>query len=444
MTNLTYICPGGRLASECESSAGPWGVRKNKPMNDDQITVKVNSYGPGRALGLVYTDPTSGRKKVKSAGTSDWREAERLAGELEKELRAGRFAPPSKVTWDQFVQRYSAEKLLALRPKSQLSALGSLGKLYRLFTPDKLGKINTGLVSKFQAELRKSGIKETTIAHHLRHVKAAFRWAERQGMLSKAPTIEMPKAAKGTSLARSRAVTTEEYERMLAATVKVRPGDAPEWQRLITGVWLSGLRLGEAVALSWDEGATFAVDFSGRRPCFRIMAEGQKSGQDETLPLTPDFAEFLSATPEDERVGRVFHLVDQRPGVPSQSLTPHRIGKVVGKIGRKAGVVTNKTDGKYAGLHDLRRSFCSKWAKLVMPAVLRRLARHSSITTTLAYYVDIDTAELTRELWVKHRSKEAQPPEGTGNKSGNTADFGAPTLAGGNRPKSLCRTAIGD
>jgi len=207
----------------------------------DEIVVKVNSYGPGRCLGLVWTDPTSGKKKAKSSGTMDWREAERLAGELEKELRAGRYAPPSKVTWGQFVERYTQEKLSSLRPATQQSALESLGKLNRLFAPDRLAKVNAALLSRFQAELRKAGAKETTIARHLRHVKAALRWAERQGMLTKAPTIEMPKGAKGQSLARSRAVTTEEYERMVATTARVRPHDATAWERLIAAAWLGGL-----------------------------------------------------------------------------------------------------------------------------------------------------------------------------------------------------------
>jgi hypothetical protein len=59
----------------------------------EEIVVKVNSYGPGRPLSLVYFDPISGKKKAKSAGTTSWREAERLAGELEKELRAVAMRP---------------------------------------------------------------------------------------------------------------------------------------------------------------------------------------------------------------------------------------------------------------------------------------------------------------------------------------------------------------
>lgn len=69
-------------------------------------------------------------------------------------------------------------------------------------------------------------------------------------------------------------------------------------------------------------------------------------GQDEILPMTPYFAELIQRTSEGERVGRVFILIDQGTDL---SLEPHRIGEIVGKIGRKAKVVTNKSDGKYAG-----------------------------------------------------------------------------------------------
>ena len=71
-----------------------------------------------RPLSLVYFDPISGKKKAKSAGTRDWREAERLAGELQKELEAGRYAPPSKITWQQFRERYTTEHLASLKPKT--------------------------------------------------------------------------------------------------------------------------------------------------------------------------------------------------------------------------------------------------------------------------------------------------------------------------------------
>ena len=185
---------------------------------------------------------------------------------------------------------------------------------------------------------------------------------------------------------------------------------------ICTALWLSGLRLQESIAFSWDaDDAAFAVDLSGDYPAFRIKARAQKGRRSETVPMTPDMATWLLETPEEDRTGPVFQLPSLLDGKP---LTPCRVGRIVSKIGRKAGVVVSREVGwvrepvlddkgkrtgetrlvekevvKYAGAHDLRRSFCSRWAKKVMPAVLMQLARHRSITTTMRYYVHFKSDE---------------------------------------------------
>ena len=403
----------------------------------DEIRVKVHSYGAGRPLGLVYFDPITGKKVAKSSGTYDDKEAERAAAVLEDELRSGRYQAASKVTWEQFIERYTDEKLATLAPSTRETALTSLAHLKRVIGHDRLCKITPAIISRFQGELRKPRtitrevvekgerttkkvtlppMKDTTIAHHLRHVKAALRWAFSVGMMPNPPKVVMPKRAKGQTMARARAVTTEEYERMLVDAPKVRKTDSAEWIRLIEGLWLSGLRLGEAVALSWDEGASFSVDVLGKRPVFRILSEGQKSGRDEVLPMTPDFAEFLFQTPEAERVGRVFNLVAPSTGKP---IARNEVGRIVAAIGKKAKVVTNKAEGKFASAHDLRRGFGNRWARRVMPAVLQRLMRHSAIQTTMAYYVDLDAGSVAEDLWAKFGGAASGNNPGSGNTSGN-------------------------
>ena len=157
-----------------------------------------------------------------------------------------------------------------------------------------------------------------------------------------APKVNMPKGAKGRKM-KGGAVLGEQFERMLAAVPKVRPKDAPEWQRYLTGLWLSGLRLQESIALSWDSDSPFAVDLSGKRPRFRIRGQAQKSGQDELLPMTPDFAEFLLQTPEAERAGQVFKLAAADSAV---ALTAHSVGKLVSEIGERAGAIVNAVDAQ--------------------------------------------------------------------------------------------------
>ncbi len=385
----------------------------------DEIRVKVNSYGPGRPLSMVYFDPVSGRKIAKSSGTTDWGEAERLAGELEKSLALGTVNVPSRLTWADFRRRYEDEKLASLAPATANQARGAFAHLERLLSPDKVVKLTASVLSGFQSRLRREGMKEATIAKVLRHVKAALRWGVAMGLITSAPRIEMPKRAKGCKLMKGRPVTTEEYERMLAAVPKVRPDDSAVWVRLLTGLWLSGLRLGEALALSWDWEAGFSVDLSGKFPAFRIQADSQKSGQDEVAPMTPDLAQWLmDGTPQEQRVGRVLPV----------SMNPWNVTRVIGEIGRRAGVVTDPATGACATAHDLRRSFGTRWAKRVMPAVLKRLMRHADVATTMGYYVDLDAGALSAELWAGFGGAG-----GTGNNPGNNGQL----ATGGETRKAL-------
>jgi integrase len=401
----------------------------------DEIVVKVHSYGTGRALSLVWFDPISGKKKAKSAKTTDWREAERLAGELQRELAAGRYAPPSKITWAEFRKRYEEEHLASLKPKTAKNTQYVLDAIEQHLNPDRLIKINSSALSTLQSKIRATGVKETTIACILRHVHAALGWAVSVGMLPAVPKMVMPKQAKGRKM-KGGALVAEQFDRMLGAIEKVlfppikrtdkrapkgilTPGQqqarrqtVEAWKRYLTGLWLSGLRLSESLALSWDYDAPFALDLSGRRPRFRIHGEAQKSGKDELLPLTPDAAEFFLTTPEEERVGPVFKLVNRQ----GQPYTVHEVGTIVAEIGKKAGVMvaTEKT----ASAHDLRRSFGTRWAKRVAPAILQKLMRHASIQTTMAFYVDLDADEMADELWASHGPNAGNTKE-LGNKTGN-------------------------
>jgi hypothetical protein len=56
-----------------------------------------------------WVDPVSGGKKTRCSKTSIKRDAERFAGNLEKQLRDGTYRDPSRVTWKEFRERFEAE-----------------------------------------------------------------------------------------------------------------------------------------------------------------------------------------------------------------------------------------------------------------------------------------------------------------------------------------------
>ncbi|MCX7429206.1 MAG: tyrosine-type recombinase/integrase [Planctomycetia bacterium] len=406
----------------------------------DEIRVNVASYGTGRCLMMVYFDPVSGKKIARTSKTKDPTEAAKKAGVWQDELNTGRYHAPAKTTWAEFRRRYEEEKLASLAENTFDAATTALNHLERVL---RLSKLTAGTLSRFQAKLRAEDMKDSTIACYLRHLKAAISWAESMGLIHKRPRIDMPQRAKGAKMMHGRPITTEEYERMLAAADKSRPHDADQWKRYMTGLWLSGLRLEESLVLSWDQDSPFCVCLTGRFPTIRIYAEAEKGHKDRLLPMTPDFAEWLLATPEAERHGPVFALAKRETGGP---LTLESTSRIISRIGEKAGVVVNRetkwvneevTDPrtgkptgekkrvrrevpKFASAHDFRRAFGTRWAPRVKPPTLRLLMRHTSIETTLRYYVDQDADDVASELWATWGSDREISPKQFGNTRGNT------------------------
>jgi integrase len=241
-------------------------------------------------------------------------------------------------------------------------------------------------------------------------------------MISAVPDFPKLARAKKTSAStpmKGRPITAEEFKRKLAkvesvvgintaATTEKKTNElvlrnqeiVESWKFFLNGLWWSGLRLEEALGLRWDHSEDqLHVDFTGKHPMLRVFAECEKGHQDRLMPLAPEFAEFLSSVPDDERTGRVFDPQRQRRhSMPMRSDT---VSATISRIGKAANVKVSTKGGrvKYASAHDLRRAFGERWAMRVEPAVLMMLMRHSSINTTMRYYVGRNADRFADVIW---------------------------------------------
>lgn len=349
---------------------------------------------------LRYIDPKTNQTVKKSTGIplnkpKGLKEAERLAAVLEESLLKGEYVTPSKLNWEEFIDRYNAEPLSLLAEQTARRANLVLNKVTKTLNPKRPATITADRLSFLVSKWKEEGVSDSTLASYLAQLRASLNWAESIGLIAKAPKFPKIKRAQrphGSTPHKGRGITKEELERMQQAAYRLfGPIKSKEWKGYLEALWLSGLRLQESYLLSWDEGASVRVVVcgKGRRQVARLLidAEAQKNNETTLLPLAPEFSSWLLRTPEDERVGRVFTF----PGEQSSELqTDAEVGKKVSKLGKMAGVVVAQSNGKaskFASAHDLRRSFGDRWADRVMPVVLRELMRHKSIETTLRYYV---------------------------------------------------------
>lgn len=357
-----------------------------------RFTVYRRKSSPNWYLELFH--PTEGRQDF-SLRTKNKREADRKAGAILREIEEGRWAKKHRTEWCKFSEQYLRESTDGMAESSVKDIQTTLRKLVEICNPQTVQQVNQDMLADFRAGLPKQ-LAKRTVAKHLRNLKKMLRWAEKRGMLSKAPPVDMPKGS-STPKAKGRAITAEELDRMLAKAVAiVGRKSAPSFKLLLKGLFASGLRLSEALELSWEQDAgVIAVDLYRKHPMYLIPADTDKSGLERVLPIAPEFVAMLEAVPDEDRVGRVFKLLSQRN--LGDLTRVDTVSAHISAMGRAAGVRVSQK--KYASAHDLRRSFGVRWAARVRPRALQQMMRHTSLQTTMGYYADEDADDTAAAMW---------------------------------------------
>lgn len=378
-------------------------------MADEINVISVKRKGE-RYLYLKYTDPVTGEPVWRSARTTNKRRAIKQAGEWQAELRSGQATKSNRLRWNVFQDEYvsHAEARLAETTVTKIESMFNV--VSDVMKPDNVRRITPQWISRFQNRLLEAPRSPATVESHCRHLKAALNWAKEQGLISTVPKFAKLKRARSAKAMKGRPVTGEEFDRLLLAVESLPEQQHESLKFLLRGLWLSGLRLGEALSLTWDEWDDgIRVDLEGDYVVLLIPAEAEKGGQDRTYAITPDFEDLLLSVPFIDRVGRVFNPVLSR-GVCHRVDT---VSRAICNLGKAAKIkvdeksVKDRKTGKakrksvWASAHDLRRSFGFRWARKVMPMVLKELMRHESVATTEKFYVGINaqqTAKFLREV----------------------------------------------
>lgn len=364
-------------------------------MPEKSIRVRVYRFKDRKTYSCEWTDPETGKLRRRSAGTKIKREAERFAAKLESELNDPRAKLNPRTTWEDFKDRVERDFLPDKRPSTRERYLATLNVFERAIKPKLLTGIRAAEIGQFKGACREAGNTDQTVAAHLRHLKSLLRWAKTQGLVAVIPAIVIPQ---GEATSRGKALDDADFNRLVEAVpMVVGESRAASWVYLLRGLYLSGLRIGEALSLTWGDAEAIHVDLSGPTKLLVIPGRMQKGRKDTQTPLTPDFVEFLEATPENDRRGFVFNPAP----LPRKNRTPERLSqfqveKTIIAIGKTSKIETKR--GQHPTAHDLRRSFCTRWARVLLPQHLMRLARHASIQTTLQYYADVGARETAEAI----------------------------------------------
>lgn len=373
----------------------------------DEIRVYVVNDPTRTNLRLKYVDPVTGKAHWKTAKTGEPEAAIKAAGVWQAELNSGvKTKSQGRLPWKEFVDVCKQERISALASRTQSLYLSILDSITRTVHPATIGHLSSQMISKWQSLQRTAKVAEATIESRSAMLQSMLNWAVDQKYISECPKFAKIVRSRTGKKAKGRPLLEPEFQLMLDKTAGIVGGEelAIGWKRSMRGLWFGGLRLSEAIDLSWDEPDRLQVDVSEMPPVLKIFGEREKGGEDRMLPLAPEFGKWLLEIPPHQRTGPVFSWPRQRQRVGKADPTRptlHWVSAVISAIGEAAGILVKQNPKKFASAHDFRRSFAERWRRKVEPQVLMEMMRHEDFQTTRDYYSEQNSRRTGAELWEK-------------------------------------------
>lgn len=226
----------------------------------------------------------------------------------------------------------------------------------------RLDQIGPADIEAFKAKKLAEGQSRKSVNNHLTVLRKLLNLAAEWGELPHAPKV------KGLKVAHDEIefLTFEETPRFIQAA-------APEWRVFLVTALKTGLRVGELLALKWEDVDLVAGRLVVRRTLWHALEGTPKGGRSREVPLSDDAVATLQAH-RHLRGPYVFCEVDGR------RLNHNRVKAVVPRTCARAGLAKRLTT------HDLRHTFASH---LVMRGValkaVQELLGHATIDMTMRY-----------------------------------------------------------
>jgi integrase len=335
-------------------------------------------YKRGGRYVVVFRDP-HGRQRKRSARTLA--EARELKAALTADVKRGEYRALSKVTFAEYaaewIESYQGRTSRGIRPETIDDYRNDLERVATpFFGRMQLAAIEPRDIKRLAAQLAADGLKPGSVRNLLAPVRALLATAFEEGLIRSNPSagLRVTHRVENDEEERQTKALTEDELRTFLDQVP------DEWRLFFAFLAHTGLRIGEAVALTWAD-----IDFGHRRVNVRrrlyrnrLDAPKSKYGR-RAVPLSDGLSQalwrFRGTKPDDV------------PVFPSQTggyLDPSNVAaRVLKPAAKRAGV-------PWMGFHTLRHTCATMLFRHGLNAKqVQMWLGHHSPAFTLATYVHL-------------------------------------------------------
>jgi len=342
---------------------------------------------------------SEGKRYSKSFKTR--KEAEEYAEKKQSEVRNGKADKPPNITLKSFIK----EHLMLMKGQIAHGTLcvhdRTLRHLLETIGNRQLRKITTQDAEMYIRRRSEAGAGPSTINKEISCLRRVFNLAaDRRGYLPEGQNCFNKVGKRKISRKPLRYVSVQEFHALLSAARTLK------WKTFLSLLYSTGLRLEETTNLTWTdidfEQAVLSV--SAKRNCESLVHWEPKDHEIRHIPLCTEMVEFLVKWHANapERIPYVFLTGKRYSRVMEQVKAGqwHDGRDLVNNVLRDFKVIRRRAGITHCTLHDFRRACITNWARRLPAHVVRRLAGHSSLETTMKYYLSVQAGDLEDARYV--------------------------------------------
>lgn len=298
-------------------------------------------------------------------------DARLLKGQLENRKANGEMLIRTKLTVGELLDQWLEDRKLTLAPKTVEVYEWAISVLKDEFGRRKVTDLSPSDVARLVMRLQKAGRKAWTVKKVLAPLSGAYSVAVRDGLVSSSPVTKLLPHEKPKGDQREmRCLSREEIDRLLQSTLAQNGKDeALRWKTLFSLLVFAGLRISEALALTWEDITPEGV----------VIRQAKTKAGERTVMLIPAVRRLLSELRLSQPPGTagVFVTASGAPASRRNAL------RALHGCCARAGLP------KYT-LHELRHTFASILiSQRELPTLVANQMGHADPSVTMGTYAHL-------------------------------------------------------
>jgi len=338
----------------------------------------------------------NGKRRQVSLGHADTKKAERQRAQKERELRMG-IIEPGRLRLCELLADYLEQTRTQIEPSTADSAAYRMRDMISAVSNKYAGEVTYRDCESFQQHCIDKGLSPASVNTHIKMVKRIFSLAVKRGQLERNPfdafpLMKVPQKA-------IRLLSQNEIQRLLTAAKD------PVWKAKIMLSKTASLRRGEVLNLTindvdFDKGKVIVQPKPDTDSTWRWVVKDKERRE---LPLIESVAQLLADITAGLQEGQPYLFLSAERY--EHLLMLKKSGKLIDRVAKcpeanfRRGwkLICKRAAVEGVTFHDLRATCITEWLeKGMMPHEVQRLAGHSSIDTTMNYYVGIRESMIDR------------------------------------------------